>query len=619
MLHRLTELVGGKRSFGVEPLPWAAQIGIAAAVGILYFLTAHVSLLLLTELDGVAVFWPAAGISAGALVALGPAARVPVVAGVIGATVVANLAGDRNLASTVVFSLCNAGEAVLAAWLIERQFGSGFSLDSFRRVLGLLAVASIATAVSGIGGTLGFVLFHGSTAPLLTTWYHWFAADALGIVTVAPLLIGLSTAADDAPAWRESIEGTLALVMLVAASHFALGLMSGPCATIASVTVLFPLLLWLGARCRPVFAAAAVFVITAVIVWTTTYGHHTDSSVPIAHRMLDAQFAILASTLTALALAALFAERRRNEARLLSVLDAANVIAWDADLSIDAVRHIGPIERFSDKPGGLQIKDWATFAANIFPDDRDRVLVALRTAIRKRASFRTEFRVRLSDSGVRWVAVEGTAERDKDGRAVSMRGVARDISERKKAELALAERNLQLALAGKAALVGSFAYDVDTERMQISAGYAAIHGFPDGTTEIARSEWWLGVHPEDRVRWEALRSRAYRERLDEYSGEYRIVRSGGEIRWIEARVFVSYDGDGRPRRAVGVDIDVTERKRAEEQQGTLIAELDHRVKNVLATVSAVAAHTQASQQHRSMTSWRRSMDAFARWQRHTSC
>ena len=101
MLHRLGEQVSGERSFGVESLPWTARIGIAAAIGIVYFLAAHVSLFLLTDLDGVAVFWPAAGISAGALVALGPAARMPVVAGVIGATVVANLAGDRNLGSTI--------------------------------------------------------------------------------------------------------------------------------------------------------------------------------------------------------------------------------------------------------------------------------------------------------------------------------------------------------------------------------------------------------------------------------------------------------------------------------------------------------------------------------------
>ena len=55
-----------------------------------------------------------------------------------------------------------------------------------------------------------------------------------------------------------------------------------------------------------------------------------------------------------------------------------------------------------------------------------------------------------------------------------------DISERKKAELALAERNAQLALAGKVALVGSYAYDVNADSMRVSEGYAAIHGLPEG-------------------------------------------------------------------------------------------------------------------------------------------
>ena len=82
-----------------------------------------------------------------------------------------------------------------------------------------------------------------------------------------------------------------------------------------------------------------------------------------------------------------------------------------------------------------------------------------------------------------------TSLRDETGAIVGVVNMTVDISERKKAELALAERNLQLALAGRAALVGSFAYDIDTERIQISQGYAAIHGFPEGTTHIARGIW----------------------------------------------------------------------------------------------------------------------------------
>ena len=99
---------------------WARSIGLAAAVGIVYFLAARLSLLLLTKPDGVAVFWPASGVASGVLIALGPRARLPVAVGAMAATIVANLMGDRTLFSAVVFGLCNAGEALLTAWLIER-------------------------------------------------------------------------------------------------------------------------------------------------------------------------------------------------------------------------------------------------------------------------------------------------------------------------------------------------------------------------------------------------------------------------------------------------------------------------------------------------------------------
>src|SRR2546429_214730 len=78
--------------------------------------------------------------------------------------------------------------------------------------------AAFGAAVSGVGGTLGFKLFHGSTAPSFTIWQHWFASDALGIVTVAPLLIGLAAAVRDPPPQSEVIEGTVALVAITGMS-----------------------------------------------------------------------------------------------------------------------------------------------------------------------------------------------------------------------------------------------------------------------------------------------------------------------------------------------------------------------------------------------------------------
>jgi two-component sensor histidine kinase len=69
------------------------------------------------------------------------------------------------------------------------------------------------------------------------------------------------------------------------------------------------------------------------------------------------------------------------------------------------------------------------------------------------------------------------------------------------------------------------------------------------------------------------------------------VRPSGTTRWIEARSFIEYDQAGHPKRLVGVNIDITERKRAEEARIVLNAELDHRVKNALATVTAVISRT----------------------------
>jgi PAS domain-containing protein len=91
---------------------------------------------------------------------------------------------------------------------------------------------------------------------------------------------------------------------------------------------------------------------------------------------------------------------------------------------------------------------------------------------------------------------------DDVGAVVGVVNMTVDITERKRAELELSERNAQLALAGKAALVGSYTFDIGTGIMQLSPGHAAIYGLPEGTTEILRDAWRARVHPEDMARLE---------------------------------------------------------------------------------------------------------------------
>ncbi|MGB6757783.1 MAG: MASE1 domain-containing protein, partial [Xanthobacteraceae bacterium] len=162
--------------------PLLRGAALATAVGVAYYLAAYLSLGLLMKPDGVAVFWPAAGISSGVLIALGPKARWPVAFGAIAATLVANLMGDRTVWAASAFAICNAAEALMTAGLIQRYGGSAFRLDRLRHVLLLFAAAVAGTVVSGIGGAISYKLFHSPDVPMFTTWWHWFGSDAVGIV-----------------------------------------------------------------------------------------------------------------------------------------------------------------------------------------------------------------------------------------------------------------------------------------------------------------------------------------------------------------------------------------------------------------------------------------------------
>jgi len=297
---------------------WMTSIGLAVAVGSAYFLAAQLSLGLLIEPDGVAVFWPAAGISSGVLIALGPQARWPVAAGAMAATVAANLMGDRDIWAAAAFAVCNAAEALITAGLIQHYYGTVLRLDQLRQVLGLLAAAVVGTVISGIGGAIAYKLFHSPTVPMLTTWRHWFASDAVGIIAGAPLVIGLAAAVREPPRRSEFIEGAAALVVLAAMTGVIVSLPQEPWETVVPGALLFPMLLWLAARCRPVFAAAGAFMVSLTIVWTTIFGigHFGDIGLPIEDRILQAQAVIVVVTLCAFVLAALFSERRESEARL---------------------------------------------------------------------------------------------------------------------------------------------------------------------------------------------------------------------------------------------------------------------------------------------------------------
>src|SRR5262249_4913711 len=85
------------------------------------------------------------------------------------------------------------------------------------------------------------------------------------------------------------------------------------------------------------------------------------------------------------------------------------------------------------------------------------------------------------------------------------------LAQREEAERTLSDRDTQLALAGKIALVGSYSSDANNANMQLSPGYAAIHGLPEGTVDEPDIAWRRRVHPDDIERLDAQRQQARAE------------------------------------------------------------------------------------------------------------
>jgi PAS domain S-box-containing protein len=470
MAGALRSRKGVQRTRFAEPMHWAVSAYLAILVAVAYFLAARLSLALLTQPDGVAVFWPAAGVSAGVLIMLGPAARMPVIAGAMAATIAANLMGDRNVGSAIVFGACNAGEAVLVAALLDRIYGAPFNLESLRRVMGLLSAAVIGTATSGVGGTAGYLLFHSSTASTLTIWWHWFASDAIGIITVAPLFIGLPSLMADRPPHREVLEGALALAILTAVCALVIRLRNDTWTGEIAIITVFPLLLWMAARCRPVFTAAAAFVCTLSIVWTTTYGIGIfgDPHMTIGERVQAAQASILAISLCGLVLAALFAERRRqehtlaeNESRLQSALRIGRVTAFDWMVRGDVTERsenaadivgISPQEAFTA----------AAFLEHVHPEDREPLRASIHGATPADPDYQATFRYLRPDGHEVWLSESGQVEFDAAGRMARVHGLTRDVTERKRsdAELASARNEAERANRAKTSFLSAASHDL---------------------------------------------------------------------------------------------------------------------------------------------------------------
>lgn len=156
--------------------------------------------------------------------------------------------------------------------------------------------------------------------------------------------------------------------------------------------------------------------------------------------------------------------------------------------------------------------------------------------------------------------------------------------------LQAAQAQARLSFAMNAAGMGEVILDPVTDRAVHSPGLARLLGYPPETI-LTREQIREGVHPDDRELVANYRDSALISAGEQFEMEHRVLWPDGTVRWLDNRGRVTRDADGRAVEVTAVFMDITERKKAEEQQQQLLAELNHRMNNTLATVMAISGQT----------------------------
>jgi PAS domain S-box-containing protein len=540
--------------------------------------------------------------------------RPAIVVGVIVGTVAANLMSDRHIWTALLKGFCNAGEAGLVAWLIERWLGRPFAFDDLRRVLGFVAAACFGAAASALGGAATMTLFH-IAAPYWDVWRAWFLSDGVGIVMAAPLVIGLGQVWHKLPSRAESIEAAGVLTVLALIISYAVTHPTGSWLSFDPDAVVLPLLLWLVARCKPVFGIVGAFIVSLTVIYATIFGigHFGDAAVPIADRVSGAQMVIVMVTLYTLTLAALFAQRKDAEERLakksvaLTRLHDASSHLWrkrDLRKVLDEIL-AGAIELLDADMGHIQILDpergvleiaahrgtsqeLLNLISEMSTADSSACGRALQSGKRiviedvevdtRYEPFRSAARL-AGYRAVQATPIMSSVERplgilcthfrsphplnDEDLRLLDLYvRLAADIIERHQADDALCKSEERLRLAQLKTGIGLWDWDLHTSKVTWTPELEAIFGLEPGTVKTY-ADFRSRVHPDDIERVEAERDAAIRRR-EPFNLEFRIIRSDTEIRWILAMGGAFYDEvTGAPTRILGNNLDITERKLAE--------------------------------------------------------
>jgi len=212
-------------------------------------------------------------------------------------------------------------------------------------------------------------------------------------------------------------------------------------------------------------------------------------------------------------------------------------------------------------PGGFG-RTRTAFEKLIHPDDQVKVIELVDEALKTRQPTSGEWRVTWPDGSVRWIAGRWQAIVDDSGEPSRVVGVNVDITDRKGTEQALRESEERLRLAALAGRMYAFSWDVATDVIERSGACAEIAGVAQEAVATGVAVFAM-VHAADKKRLETAVAKLTVEN-PHLQITHRMIRSDGAVIWVERNLRAYFDEHGTIKRVVGMVVDITERKRAEE-------------------------------------------------------